>query len=103
MIDKKCDIDINVSYLIKEGLEKEYRRSLDEYHNNNVKQIILLFLGIIFISTLIKDEFIWKEILLISGWVPIWKMIEVELFSDVAGRKKRKTIKKLLNREIIEK
>ena len=45
----------------------------------------------------------WKEIVLISGWVPLWEVIDVELFSDYEGRKKRRIITKLLNSEIIEK
>ena len=67
--------------------------------------IIFLGLGILFIylSTLIKNGDVWKEIILITGWVPIWKMIEVEILPDVAGRRKRKIIKKLLNSEFIEK
>lgn len=44
-----------------------------------------------------------KEILLISGWVPIWEMVKIELFPDVQGRIKRKYIKKLLKSDIIEK
>ena len=105
IINKKCHIDKDVTKLIKEGLKEEYNRSLQEHHRNNIKQVLFLLLGItfIFLSTLIKDGVIWKEVLLISGWVPIWDVIEVELFSDVAGRKKRKIIKNLLNSEIIEK
>lgn len=105
IINKKCNIDKDIKKLIKDGLKEEYSRSLQERYNNNVKQIVFLFLGIIFIflSTLIEDGVIWKEILLITGWVPIWEMIEVELFPDVYGRKRRRIIKKLLNSEMIEK
>jgi len=104
IINKKCYIHRNSVKLIKEGLIEEYNKSLEETHRNNIKQIIFLFLGVIFISlsTLIKEGVIWKEVLLISGWVPIWEMIEVALFPDVNGRRKRKIIRKLLNSEIIE-
>ena len=56
----------------------------------------------IFLSTKIDDSTIWKEVLVILGWVPIWEMMEVELFPDAAERKRRKAIKKLLKCEIIE-
>jgi len=39
---------------------------------------------------------------LISGWVPIWETIEIELFPDAEGKLKRKIIKQLLNCEIVE-
>jgi len=99
MINKRCNIDKDIKKLIKEGLKEEYNRSLEEYHHNNKKQIFLLILGILFIflSTLIKDGIIWKELLLIGGWVPIWEMVELELINDVAGRRRRKIIKKIMN------
>lgn len=103
IINNKCHIDKDISKLIKEGLKEEYDRSLEEHNTNNIKQILFLILGItfIFLSTLIDDGVIWREVLLISGWVPIWEMIEVELFPDVDGRRKRKLIKKILNSEIV--
>jgi len=103
VISNKCYIDKKIDELLKEGLQEEYSKSLEQHHKNNMKQVLFLILGVIFIflSTLIKNGIIWKEILLIIGWVPIWEMIEVELFSDAAGRKKRMLIKKLLNSEII--
>lgn len=90
--------------LIKKGLEDEYKRSLKIHHDNNIKQIYFLILGIIllFFSTTIKQNAIWREILLISGWVPIWEMVKIELFPDVQGRIRRKVIKKILKNEIIE-
>ena len=89
--------------MINEGFKEEYNRSKQEHIDNNMKQIIFLLLGILFIflSTTISEEFIWKEILLISGWVPIWEVIDVELFSDAEGI--RKIINKLLQSKIIEK
>lgn len=90
--------------LIKKGLDDEYKRSLHERNNNNIKQLFFFILGFLFIflSTLIKENTIWKEIFIITGWVPIWEMIELELFPDAVGRKKRKIITKVLNGEIIE-
>lgn len=101
---KKCDIEKNIVELIRKELEKEYKISLKERNKNNIKQIIFLLMGIIFIilSTNIEDKSIWKEISLITGWVHIWEMIELEMFSDMDGRIKRKTIKRILNSEMIE-
>ena len=46
--------------------------------------------------------FIFKEIILIGGWVLIWEMIELEIFSDVKEKRKRIILKKILNSEFIE-
>ena len=104
IINKKSDIDKNSVEIIKQGLKEEYNISLNKHISNNKKQIGLLILGIIliFLSTQIK-EIVWKEIILIAGWVPIWEMTRIELFHDVEGRRKRKIIKRLLKNEIIEK
>lgn len=104
MINKNSEIDENAKELVIEGLKDEFKRSKRRNYKNNIKQIYLLFLGIflLFLSTLIPEEGIWKEILLISGWVPIWEMIEMELFPDAEGRIRRRLIKKLLASEIIE-
>ena len=104
IINKKFHIDEDCTKLIKEGLQEEYKRSMKKRDDNNIKQLIFFILGAIFIflSTLIKTGDVWKEIILITGWVPIWKMIEVEILPDVAGRRKRRYIKKLLNSEFIE-
>ena len=95
----------NITKMIKDGLKDEYNMGIRERHDNNMKQLWLLVLGIIFLflSTLIEEDVIWKELLLIIVWVPIWEMIEVELFPDLEGRKRRKIIKKLLNSKIEEK
>ena len=49
-----------------------------------------------------KNDIVWREIILITGWVPIWKMIEVEILPDVAARRKRRVINKILRSEFIE-
>ena len=73
--------------------------------DNNIKQLIFFVLGVLFIflATLIKNSVVWREIVLITGWVPIWKMIEVEILPDVAGRRKRKIINKILKCEFVVK
>lgn len=40
---------------------------------------------------------VFREVTLICGWVLIWATVELEIFSDIEGRK----IKKLLNSKII--
>lgn len=104
VINKKCEFKKNCKNMIIEGLNDELNKSKRQRKNNNIKQAWLLVLGVIFLflSTLVPEQGIWKEILIITGWVPIWETIEVELFPDVAGRKKRKIIKRLLKCEIIE-
>jgi len=57
---------------------------------------------LIYLSFKIKNVQVWREILLISGWVPIWEMVKIELFPDVEGRIKRRIINKLLKSEIVE-
>ena len=75
---------------------EEYDKSIEDRNRNNVKQLIFLFLGMlfIFIATSIESRGMWREIILITGWVPIWEMVKIELFSDVYGRRKRNIIKR---------
>ena len=54
------------------------------------------------LSRIINNESIWKEILLITGWVPIWELVDIALFSNTTSKGKRKIIKKLYESEIIE-
>lgn len=105
VINKRCYVDTDVTKLIRDGLKKEYDRNLKEYKRNNIKQILFLVLGflIIFLSTLVNEESIWNEVLLIAGWVPIWDAVEVEILNDVESRKKRKVIKRLLESKFSEK
>lgn len=105
VINKKCNIsNKNVTEMLKVGLKEEYQRSLTQYQSNNKRQLFFLCLGfiLIFLALLIKERTVIKEILLISGWVPIWEIMELELYPDVYSRRKRKTIDKLLNSEFLE-
>lgn len=93
---------IDIVSLIKEGLIFEYQKSIKEHERNNIIQILYLILGIfaIFLSTLI-NETIFKEIILIGGWVLIWTMVEMELFQDNKNKLKRHILKRLIASEII--
>ena len=104
VINKNSDIKQDSINLIKNGLEEEFTRSIERKDKNNIKQVFYFILGtiIIFISTLIPEIGPWKEVVLITGWVLIWEMIEVELFPDAYGRRNRRVIRKLLKSEMIE-
>lgn len=101
IINNNCDIEEDCIELIKDGLKVEYNRTLKIKHLNNVRQVIYLIIGIIFLflSTIIKDDFIFKEVFIIIGWVPIWEVMEIELFTDIKERRKRRVIRKLLDSE----
>lgn len=66
---------------------------------------MLLGILLLFLSTVIRGMFIFEEVFLIIGWVPIWEAVDIELFSDVKEKKKRNALKKLLesNLEIVNK
>ena len=89
--------------LIKNKICDEYSQTILKYQHNIYMQLIYLIIGILslILSSLIKDN-IFKELILIGGWVLIWSMIEIEIFSDTELKRKRKILKKLLNSEIIE-
>ncbi len=94
--------EFNIKEMLIKTLKEEYLHNINDHRYTNLFQIILFLLGVIFLSlsTLFKDGVIWKEILVIGGWVPIWEMVELELFNDVRGRKRKKIINKLINSEI---
>ena len=96
-------LDINIKPLIYKGLENEYNRIYLKYKKNNIIQIIYLILGIIIlgISSIISENVI-SEVILVTGCVFIWSVVELEIFTDTTGRKKRKIIKRILKSEIIE-
>lgn len=100
IIDTKIK-DIDCVALIKDGLKEEYHNSLKKHFYNDIIQIIYLIIGIatLFVYTLIKES-IAKELVLIGGWVFIWSVVELELFSDSEGRRKRRILNQLLNSEI---
>lgn len=94
---KECE-----SYII-EGLKEEYNKCINQYDQNNIKQLSYLIIGILalLISVLI-EEIILKEFASVGVWVLFWNVIEIELFEDKDIRKKKKIIKKLLNGRITE-
>ena len=103
-INKNKNIEESATKLIREGLKVEHKNNLKERDESNLKQLWLLCMGLIliFLSSKVPDAIMWKEVLLIVGWVPIWETMEIELFPDAVARKRRKSIKRLLKCEMVE-
>lgn len=101
IINNQVKNDSDIIKIIKQKLLDEYDKTILKHQNNIIKQLIYFLIGItaLFFSTLIQDT-IFKEIVLIGGWVLIWYMVELELFSDMELRKRRRVIKRLLESEI---
>lgn len=102
IVVNKNKIKLDVQTLIQEGLEREYDKSFMNYEKNNILQGVLFLLGfvILIFSFILGDNGLWHEILLIIGWVPIWEMVHLELFTDFKERRKRAILKRLMNSEI---
>ena len=96
--------DIDYEELIKEGLRKEYIKSYDKHNINTRFFFFYLISGItlLIISRILNSTVIFSEIFLIGGWVLIWKVIELLLFTNFEENLKRKLLKKLISSLIIE-
>jgi len=101
-INKNKNINGNIEKFLIDNLKEEYNKLLEDQKKNNIVQILLFTVGLffIFVSYLIHDNFIWKEVFLIIGWVPIWEMVDLELFRDFRCKKKIRIIKKIINSKI---
>lgn len=99
----KCEVGEKSLLIVKQGLELYYKKKQQKYLYTNIKQIVLLIIGIflLFLSFSIDSENVFKEFLLILGWVPIWEVMYSELFSDIKERRIFKVLKKLLKGEFI--
>lgn len=102
-INNYLEDDIETTPIILQGLEKALDDNKRKYRHNNMMQTTFLICGIIilFISTLLWKS-VFKEIILIFGTVLIWQIVEIEIFTDLKGKRRRKIIEKLLDSEIIE-
>ena len=82
VVDTKLDIK-NIDKILKDGLNEyfNYIKKVDESHN--IKQLLLLFIGILFLvfSTVFNDQVI-KEIIIITGWFSIWEVVNISLNID---------------------
>ena len=92
----------NLKELLEEKFKNEYNMSVLKQMKNLFIQLVYLLIGILalIISVVIKDT-IFKEIVLIGGWVLIWYMVEIGIFSNRDLRRKRRLLKRLLNGQII--
>ena len=52
---------------------------------------------------IIKGDFIFKEVFLIVGWVPIWEVIEIEFFTELKEKGKRRILRKILESNFVTK
>lgn len=98
----KNNIKLDIKSLISQGLIDEYNKSFNTYEKTNLIQSALFILGfiILIISFIIGETGLLHELLLIVGWVPIWEVVHLELFTDFKERKKRLVLKKLIKSEI---
>lgn len=104
LIHNECNTELSYMNMIKQGIEREYEHMVLEHNRINMIQLGLLLIGILFIflSTIIDTNVIGKEILLITGSVPIWEMIDIELFNESKGRRKKYILKKLMESTITD-
>ena len=93
----------NIKELLETKFKNEYNMTALKQMRNIFIQLVYLLVGMLalFISAMVKDT-IFKEIVLIGGWVLIWYMVEIGIFSDNELRRKRKLLKRLLNGKINE-
>ena len=101
-INNKCKLEIDLKKMIRAGLDKEYKKSLRAHNFYDYQQAIFFILGLalLLLSNLVTKSTIIKQVLIIIAWVPIWEMVELELFEDTQGRRRRKIIKKILRSKI---
>lgn len=101
-IDIKFETTIDIVCLIKKTLKNEYDLNLKKSYNTNVKQVFFLFFGMVclFLSTIINNEII-SEVILIGGWVLIWEMIDLQLFTDSQLKRDKIVLRKLLKSEFV--
>lgn len=104
MIDKKNNFDHDATKLVRDGLEREYKKAKKFHQQENEKQFfeVLVGMGLLYFSTIARVEII-KELLLVGGWVPLWEAIELELFSEAKEKADIALLKRLKECEIDEK
>jgi len=107
IINNTCNTRIDIIDKIIKGLELELKNTIHIHYRNNFLQFILFLVGVgfLFLATMINKNAIWEEVLIIIGWVPIWKMANLELMDILNWKKRKKVIKKLLDSkfEVIKK
>ena len=104
IINNKTNEKDKCIFLIEEGLKEGIEKSKERHIRTNRLQVVYCVVGILAlsISTQIPIEII-RELIIICGWVLMWTIIELEMYNDVAERKRRKLLRKLLKSNFIEK
>ena len=83
--------------MINKSMNDLYILNLKKSYINNIKQVIFLVLGIICLVLYgVVNNPIISEIILIGGWVLIWEMVDLFLFSDTQLKRYKIVLKKLL-------
>lgn len=102
IVVNKNKLKLDIKSLIRDGFEDEYNKSFNVYEKTNLIQASLFILGfiILVISFIIGESGLLHEILLIIGWVPIWEVVHLELFTDFKERKRRNVLRRLMKSEI---
>ena len=105
VINNKCGTKKDCRRMIRKGLRREYKKSMRAHHFNDLEQIIFLISGLLLliIASITSHSFILKELFIILSGVPLWKMVELEIFDDNEGRRKRKLLRRLFNSRIVVK
>ena len=103
VINNKSNISRDIKKMIVSKLEKEYEISMKQHRIYDLEQLLFFVLGTLMLlfSRMITHTQILKDILVIVAWVPIWKMVELELFEDRQGLNRRRVIKRLLKSEYV--
>lgn len=105
-ITSKIDLSNEEQKKIKETIVKNTEFYLKKEKNlkkqDNYNKIFLMIIGItlILLANLIKEIYLIEELLLISGWVAIWEVVNDLLFVDSKRSKKIKYLKKLYKSNI---
>ena len=85
--------------MIRENFGLEISEKLDHVKYENIKKLLLMIAGIIFVllSEIIPLDhiFIIEEVLLIIGWVAIWEAIDSLIFVDIKRKFDIKRLKQL--------
>lgn len=104
VIYNKANLKIDIEEKIKEGLKREYLNIIIDHQKNNLIQFFLFVIGVLFlfISTL-YTHLIWHDVLVIIGWVPIWEMVDIEIFTGINGKRLKRVLKRLLDSKFITK
>ena len=88
--------------MINRSLNDLYLLNLKKSYINNIKQFIFLILGIICLILYgIVNNPIISEIILIGGWVLIWEMVDLFIFSDTQLKRDKMILRKLLRSEFV--